>query len=625
MRAVFFFFLLINSLTIFAASTDSSWLRKNYVKKEVYIPMRDGVRLFTSIYEPVNSTEKSPVLICRTPYSVAPYGADTFRAYWQQHYMAYFKENYIMVMQDVRGRMMSEGVFEDVRPYNEHKKTSKDIDEASDTYDTIEWLLKNTKNNNGNAGIYGISYPGFYATMGALCQHPALKAASPQAPVTDWFAGDDFHHNGAFMMMDAFGFYASFGKARPYPTKTWPKGFDFPTKDMYDFYLRTGTMKKLAAYMGDSIKFWNDMYRHPDYDAWWQARNTRNFVQHIPNGTATLVVGGLFDAEDCYGAWNLYKAIEKKAHNNNKLVIGPWAHGYWARDKGAYLGNIRFGSNTSEWYQQHIEIPYFNYYLKGKGNINDIKEANIFFTGINKWQQFDQWPPAAVQQTAFYLHPTGKITLSANEAGETYTKYISDPAKPVPYADGVFTGRTREYMTDDQRFAAHRPDVLVFETDTLTEDLTIAGPVIADLFASISTTDVDFVVKIIDVFPDNFNYNNETDGTGNGKDYPMNGYQMMVRGEIMRGRYRNSLSEPEPFTPGAVTEVKYKLPDIAHVFRKGHRLMVQIQSSWFPLADRNPQQFINIYEAKKKDFVRSSIRIFHTQEYDSKIILPVLK
>ncbi len=624
MRAVFFFFLLINWLTVFAAPTDSVWLRKNYVKKEVYIPMRDGVRLFTSIYEPVNSTEKSPVLICRTPYSVAPYGADTFRAYWQQHYMAYFKENYIMVMQDVRGRMMSEGEFEDVRPYNDHKKTNQDIDEASDTYDTIEWLLKNTKNNNGNVGIYGISYPGFYATMGALCQHPAMKAASPQAPVTDWFAGDDFHHNGAFMMMDAFGFYFSFGKARPYPTKTWPKGFDFPTKDMYEFYLRTGTMKELAAYMGDSIKFWNDMYRHPDYDAWWKARNTRNFVQHIPDGTATLVVGGLFDAEDCYGAWNLYKAIEKKAHNNNKLVIGPWAHGYWARDKGAYLGNVRFGSSTSEWYQQHIEIPYFNYYLKGKGNIKDIKEANIFFTGSNKWQQFDQWPPAGVQQTAFYLHPAGKLTMDANEAGETYTKYTSDPAKPVPYADGVFTNRTREYMTDDQRFAARRPDVLVFETDTLTEDLTIAGPVIADLFASISTTDADFVVKIIDVFPDNFSYN-ETDGPGNGKEYPTNGYQMMVRGEIMRGRYRNGLSKPESFNPGEVTEVKYKLPDIAHVFKKGHRLMVQIQSSWFPLADRNPQQLINIYEAKKNDFIKSTIKIFHTQEYDSKIILPVLK
>lgn len=599
---------------------------RNYTKREVYIPMRDGTRLFTAIYEPrqkKGKNEQHPILINRTPYGIPPYGEKNYKVFWRTPYMAYFKKKYIYVAQDVRGRYMSEGEFMDVRPYNEDRTG---IDESTDTYDAVDWLVKNVKNNNGRVGIFGISYPGFYATMGALCGHPAVKAASPQAPVTEWFLGDDFHHNGAFMEMDGFNFYSSFGKPRPAPTTSGAAGFQFTIKDNYEFYLEQGPLRNLAALMGDSIKFWRDLYNHPNYDDWWKTRNTRSHVQHIPDGTATLVVGGLFDAEDCYGAWNLYKAIEHKAHNNNKLVMGPWSHGGWARGTGEYLGNVRFGMKNSPWYMQHIELPYFEYYLEGKGDISKIKEANIFFTGVNEWKTFNVWPPANMQDRNIYLQNDGGLSWTKPEENDDngYNQYTSDPSHPVPYTEDVHFRRTAEYMTDDQRFAARRPDVLTFSTGVLKQDLKLAGPVVADLFTSISTTDADFVVKLIDVFPDDFTYYDSVDGKGNGKDYPMGGYQMLVRGEIMRGRYRNSFEFPEAFIPGHITEVEYKLPDVAHVFKKGHRLMIQIQSSWFPLADRNPQQFVNIYKCGADDFVSSRIRVYSSYEHPSHIILPVI-
>jgi uncharacterized protein len=616
------FFFSVASIAQTNQKADSIWLLRNYTKKDIYITMRDGKKLYTAIYEPRSKKEKHPILINRTPYSIGSYGDGKFRAFWTSHYMSYFKKNYIMVLQDVRGRVMSEGDFVDVRPFNPDKK-GKEIDEASDTYDAIDWLVKNVKNNNGNAGIYGISYPGFYATMGALSQHPALKASSPQAPVTEWFLGDDFHHNGAFMQLDAFGFYSGFGKPRPLPTRNSSPGFQYYTRDNYKFYLETGSLKNLAKLMGDSIKFWKDLYNHPNYDQWWQVRDTRHFTQYIPKSVATLEVGGLFDAEDCFGAWNLYKSIEKKVANNNKLVMGPWSHGGWARGDGSYLGNVRFGANTAKWYQDNIEIPFFEYYLRGRGDINKIPEATIFFTGTNEWKTFNQWPVATVTKKKLFLHANGGISVTKPK-GNGYTQYTSDPAKPVPYAEVVHFGRTREYMTDDQRFASRRPDVLSFTSKALNEDFTVAGPVIANLFTSISTTDADFVVKLIDVFPDDFKYNDTTDGKGTGKDYPMGGYQMLVRGEIMRGRYRNSFTYPEAFIPGQVTEVSYKLPDVAHVFKKGHKLMIQIQSSWFPLADRNPQQFVNIYKCDKEDFVSSLIRIYSSDAYPSNIEVSVL-
>ena len=602
-------------------ATDSTWLVTHYTKTEVNIPMRDGIKLFTAIYEPKNNG-KHPILINRTPYSIGPYGENAYKAFWNTHYMEYFRKNYIVVLQDVRGTFMSEGEFMDVRPFNDHKGP-KETDEASDTYDGIEWLIHNVKNNNGKVGVFGISYPGYYATMAALSGHPALKAVSPQAPVTEWFIGDDFHHNGAFMEMDAFSFYTSFGKPRRQLTKTWTAGFQYYTKDNYRFYLDIGPLKDLATLTGDSLKFWKDIYAHPNYDKWWQERNTRNFVQHIPHHTATLVVGGLFDAEDCFGAWNLYNAIEEKGNNNNKLVMGPWSHGGWARTTGEFLGNVRFGGKQSEWYQKNLEIPFFDYYLLGKGSLKNIHEANIFFTGVNKWRSFDKWPPKAEQPRPIYLNGDGSLGWSLPHA-DIYNKYTSDPARPVPYTEDVHFHRTREYMDDDQRFAARRPDVLVYKTDTLSSDVTLAGPVIADLFTSISTTDVDFIVKLIDVFPDNFAYKDSIDGKGDGKDYPMGGYQMLVRGEVMRGRYRNSFEKPEAFIPGKITEVKYTLPDVAHVFKKGHRIMIQIQSTWFPLVDRNPQQFVNIYTCNKEDFVPCDVKIYSGKGHASAVILPVV-
>lgn len=485
-------------------------------------------------------------------------------------------------------------------------------------------MINNLPNNNGKVGAFGISYPGFYATMVALSGHPAVKAVSPQAPVTDWFQGDDFHHNGAFFIMDGFAFYSGFGKPRPKPTTQGARGFQFPSPDNYNFYLQTGTLQNFAKLVGDSVQFWKDLYAHPNLDAWWKARNTRNFVQNIPSSTATLVVGGLFDAEDCFGAWNLYKAINQKANNNNKVVIGPWFHGAWGgRSDGSYLGNVRFGMKTSEWYQNNVELPFFNYYLKGKGDSSKIKEATVFFSGENKWHQLPQWPPANEQVQNIYLQANGGLSWS-KPSSNSFSQYTSDPNKPVPYTEDVHLGRTREYMTDDQRFASRRPDVLVFQTDTLTEDVTLAGPLYADLFASISTTDVDFVVKLIDVFPDNFRYADDA-SQANRSTYPMGGYQMLVRGEVMRGRYRKSFENPEAFKPNKVEEVKFYLPDIAHTFQKGHRIMVQIQSSWFPLVDRNPQKFVNVYEAAASDFQKADIKIYHSSQYPSSIVLPVLK
>ncbi|MBL0146662.1 MAG: CocE/NonD family hydrolase [Chitinophagaceae bacterium] len=607
---------------------------------------------------------KHPILFNRTPYSCNPYGEDKinprlYATYW----INYLKEGYIIAIQDVRGRWMSEGDFVDVRPFNPNKK-NKEFDEASDTYDAIDWMINNVPGNNKRVGVFGISYPGFYSTMAALSNHPALKAVSPQAPVTDWFQGDDFHHNGAFALMDGFNFYSGFGKPRPKPTTIGSGGYDFKGDDNYEAFLKKGAIKNFTQLMGDSIAFWKDMMNHPNYDAWWKARNPRNFVSNLK--PAMLTVGGLYDAEDCFGAWNLYKAIEQKNTNiDSKIVMGPWFHGGWARGDGSFLGNVRFGSKTSEYYQQNIEIPFLNFYLQLKGTIRDIPEASIFFSGKNEWKSFEQWPPNNIEYKNAVLKNNGKIDIltatenlsqqindvtkkieiKIKEAAKKvinktnpvtkpeisiFTEYISDPAHPVPYTEDVHIDRTREYMTDDQRFASRRPDVLTFSTDVLKDDITLAGPLVADLMVTISTTDADFVVKLIDVFPDDFKYDENVFGKGNGSNYPMAGYQMLVRGEIMRGKFRNSFSagpveeKPEAFVPNKITNVKYTLPDVAHTFKKGHKIMVQIQSSWFPLFDRNPQTFTDIYNCTDADFQKSTIRIYHDGPNQSKIILPVL-
>jgi putative CocE/NonD family hydrolase len=634
----FLFFLLLSAAAgatrAQGTAQDSAWIRENYYKLEQYVPMRDGVKLFTTLYIPKDTTEKHPILMTRTPYSCAPYGTEKWRNYYTSYLRYYLREGYIMVTQDVRGRWMSEGQFADVRPYIKKNsqevkdKKTGDIDESSDTYDAIDWLVKNAPHNNGRVGVFGISYPGFYSTMAAASAHPALKAVSPQAPVTDWFMGDDFHHNGVFFIWDAWAFYSEFGQPRPKPTTIGPTEFNYYTKDSYKWFLETGAPKNFMKLAGDTIAFWKELYQHPNRDAWWQARNAREALYDIK--PAMLVVGGLYDAEDCFGAWNVYKALKTQSPSTNShIVMGPWYHGQWASLDGTHLGNVQWGSNTSWWYENNIEIPFFNYYLKGKGAEPNLSAATIFFSGANEWKTFDQWPPKQSQDQPIYLQPDGGLAWTTPTGKNSPSEYISDPAHPVPYTEEVGFNRTREYMDDDQRFASRRPDVLTFQTPVLTEDLTLAGPVIADLKVSLSSTDADFVVKVIDVFPDDFSYDTSsttpTRGHDNPAGYPMGGYQMLVHAEIMRGRFRESFEKPIPFTPGKVETVKWAVPDIAHTFKKGHRLMVQIQSTWFPLADRNPQKFVDIYTAQDADFQKETIRVFHDSEHPSRIILPVLR
>ena len=625
--------LVLNSCFLFlsAQNRDSIWLVNNYTKTEQLITMRDGVKLFTAIYIPKDNSTGHPILMERTPYSCAPYGEANWKSYWNSYLIEYLKEGYIMVTQDVRGRWMSEGDFVNVRPFNPDKKTDEDIDEASDTYDTIEWLLKNIEKNNGKVGVFGISYPGFYSTMAAASNHPALIAVSPQAPVTNWFIGDDFHHNGAFFLMDGFGFYSAlgsgFGVPHPRPTSVGLQTVGFPVHDNYKFYLETGPLSAFSILMGDSISFWKDLYAHPNYDSWWKARDARNATKNLK--PAMLWVGGTFDAEDHWGAWNSYKAAENNNPGKvfNKLVMGPWYHGQWANNDGTHLGNVAFGSNTSEWYKKNMEIPFFNYFLKGKGDIEDIAEANIFITGANEWRMFTQWPPAAAVKKILYFQNGEKLDWTKSEEKEGFSEYISDPSKPVPYTEDIHFVRTRNYMTDDQRFADRRTDVLSFKTTVLQEDVTVTGVVTADLLATISTTDADFIVKLIDVFPDDLSYNDIDIYSDKDPEliYPMGGYEMLVHGEVLRGRYRNSLEFPEPFVPGKIERIKFDIGDVAHTFLKGHRIMVQIQSSWFPLVDRNPQKYVNIYKAEENDFQKATIRLYHNGKNASNLMLPVLE
>ncbi|WP_431844619.1 CocE/NonD family hydrolase [Pedobacter ginsengisoli] len=614
---VFFIFFAAPAL---AQTTDSAYVLENYTKLEKQITMRDGIKLFTSIYIPKDQSKKYPFLINRTPYTVAPYGADKFKTSLG-NFPAMMREGFIFVYQDVRGKWMSEGTFDDIRPQVTSKKSKKDIDESTDTYDTIDWLVKNIKNNNGKAGIWGISYPGFYSTTSLPGAHPALKAVSPQAPVTDWFRGDDFHHNGALFLMDAFGFMSTFGvpRLKPITPDKGPKNFQFPIADNYRFYLESGSVKNLKdKYFADSIKFWNDLFAHPNLDTFWQARDIR---QHLTNvKPAVMVVGGFFDAEDVYGTFATYKSIEKQNPNaNNILVMGPWFHGGWVRSAGSSFGDIVFGQPTSIDYQKNFELPFFKYYLKGEGDFKPA-EANIFVTGSNEWKGFDAWPPKETETKTLYLQPNGKLGFEKVGRTDSWDEYISDPNQPVPYQDGVQAKRTREYMIDDQRFAARRPDVKVYQTEALTEDITLAGPLMANLVVSTTGSDADYVVKLIDVYPED-----AADPAPNPKNIIMGGYQMLVRGEIMRGKYRNSFEKPEAIVPGAITKINYTLPDVAHTFKKGHRIMVQVQNSWFPLADRNPQKFMDIYQAEPVDFQKATHRIFHDVHNSSALTITILK
>ncbi|MDX9725770.1 MAG: CocE/NonD family hydrolase [Bacteroidales bacterium] len=600
-----------------AAQNSPEELKKKYSKKEVYIEMRDGIKLFTSIYTPRNSNGPHPILLNRTPYNIEPGGPDHF-SFFIQNYSRYTEKDYIMVSQDVRGRYMSEGTFEDIRPVIPVRKSSKDTDETTDTWDTVEWLVKNVDNNNGNVGIFGISYPGFYSTMGIINAHPAVKAVSPQAPVTAWFLGDDFHHNGAFFLLDCFPFYYSFGQPRSEPTRIGKPQFKWPVPDNYEFFLSTGPVKNLApAFLGDSVKFWNDLFSHPDYDEFWKARDPR---QHLQNVTpAVMTVGGWFDAEDLFGALKTYEAIEKQnsPSTRNHIVMGPWSHGQWASGRATNLGNISWGLDANERFIEQEEL-FFDHYLT-ENRKYDIPEALIFITGSNEWKNFDKWPPANIIRKELYFHDGEVASFTKPVSTDSYDEYVSDPMNPVPYTEDVHAARTTEYMTDDQRFASRRPDVMVYQTDVLTTDLTLTGQVTAGLFVSTTGTDADFIVKLIDVFP-----HDAVDGNPD-HTYPMGGYQMLVRGEVFRGKYRNSFEKPEPFVPGRVTEVKFDLPDVAHTFKKGHRIMIQIQNSWFPLVDRNPQKFVNIYECSEEDFSKATQRIYHDSKFPSHLKVSILQ
>lgn len=611
----------VNPLAIMAqgniAKEDSLYIRENYTKIERLIPMRDGVKLFTSIYIPKNQSQKYPIVLSRTPYSVAPYGEDKYKTSLGPSRL-FIREGYIFVYQDVRGKWMSEGQFVDTRPYIPNKKGKKQIDESSDTYDTIDWLIKNVNNNNGNVGTYGISYPGFYATASIIDSHPALKVASPQAPVTDWFVGDDITHNGAFFLGN-FLFFSSFGQPRPEPTTKGASRIDLGTQDGYQFFLKEGTFNNLnEKYYKNQIPIWNDFIKHGTYDEFWQGRTPLPHLKKVK--PAVLTVGGWFDAEDLYGPLKTYATIKKSTPGaNNTLVMGPWAHGGWARGNGSSFGNVNFGSETSVYYREKIELPFFNYYLKGKGNF-ERPEVAIFQTGSNEWKSYKTWPPENAKDVELYLQADGKLSFSkTTEDNKTFDEYISDPKKPVPATAEIRMGPGRDYMIEDQRFAAFRPDVLVYQTDELKEDVTISGAIAAHLFVSTTGTDADFVVKLIDVYPDTTSNRPETP-----THIKLSGFQQLVRGDVIRAKFRNSLTHPEPLEPGKITNVNFELQDAAHTFKKGHKIMVQVQSSWFPLTDRNPNQFMDIYQAKQSDYLKATHRIYTDGKQQSHLSIKVL-
>jgi uncharacterized protein len=598
-----------------------SYLKSNYLKMDTLIAMRDGTKLYTVIYVPKDSSgTRFPILMERTPYSAGPYGSNQYGGIVGPS-EALMKEKYIFVVQDVRGRYMSEGINLEVTPYIANKKNNKDVDESSDTYDTVEWLLKHIKNNNGRVGVHGISYPGFYATACLPGAHPAIKAVSPQAPVTDEFIGDDVNHNGAFFLLDNFSFMNFFGKERMGPVKDYGgMVFNSSHTDGYQFFLKMGSIKNTNGpqYFNNKVPIWNEYLQNDTYNSYWKARNIRQHLKNI--GVPTLVVGGWFDAENLFGALRTYEAIETQSPNNQvKLVMGPWTHGAWAGSDWSKFGTHEFGSNTSRFYQDSLETVFFNYHLKDKGELN-LAKATLFHTGINQWKRMDAWPPMDAQKVNYYLRENGGLSATAPTATGGFTEYVSDPKKPVPYTGGTYRGRNNEYMVEDQRFAASRPDVVVFETEELKEDLTVAGPLLANLHVSTTGTDADFIVKVIDVLPAS-----TPAVKGMPRGIPMAGYQRMVRAEVIRGKFRNSFEKPEPFVPGKVANVKLQLNDVLHTFKKGHKIMVQVQSSWFPLVDRNPQKFLRIPEATEKDFQKATIRIFHDAQNPSAIQLPILR
>ena len=606
-------FVLVTSFSALAADKKSDpradYIRANYTKYEYQIPMRDDVKLFTSVYVPNDDSKTYPMMFQRTPYRVAPYGADKYKTRLGPS-ETFEKEGFIFVFQDVRGKFMSEGEFVNMRPQDAYKRGNSATDDATDTYDSIEWLVKNVDNNNGNVGMWGTSYPGYYTSVGAINSHPALKAISPQAPIADWFF-DDFHRNGAFVTPMAFIFFDTFDKQRDGQFAYWPKGMDQVTPDGYQFFKDLGPLTNVNEdYFNGERPFWNEIIAHPNYDDYWQSRD---LLQHLSKTKpATLVVGGWYDTEDLYGPLYTYQTMsQKNSQSHIKLVMGPWSHGQWNSTKGgASLGEANFGFDTSAWFQKEVLLPFFKQHLKGEGEAN-LATATMFETGSNRWKKFDTWPPKAGNVQTLYLGNNEQLLDGNTSKGAS--EYISDPNKPVPHSAKVSRGWDKPYMVEDQRFAARRPDVLVFETDVLENDMTIAGAIDLDLWFSTTQTAADIVVKVVDVFPGKDDNTNKVDKeTGNRHE--------LVRWSVIRGRFRESMSEPKPFVANQPTKVTFELYDILHTFKRGHKLQIQIQSSMFPFIDINPQHYVdNIFEAKESDYVKAMHTIYHNKDYPSAI------
>ncbi len=591
------------------AETDlAKFIRGNYVKTDYRIPMRDGIRLFTSVYAPKDAKRAYPILIERTPYSVAPYGERNYPESLGPS-DAFAKAGLIFVYQDVRGRYESEGDYIDMPPHKLTLSGPTDTDESTDAADSINWLVQHIPNNNGRVGLWGCSYPGFYAAQGMIHASPFLKAASPQAPMGDEGNGDDIYHNGGFYLAQNFGFYRNFWPRGPKPRNdnNGDPTFKITKPDEYDFFLRLGPLANTEAlYFQRRNPYWTDLLRHPNYDEFWSSRALAPVMRDLT--VPVLIVGGWFDAEDLGGTLKVFRAIDQ--HGGAPavtLVMGPWTHCHWEDSGGDELGNLRFGSPTCDFFQDKIQFPFFMQSLSS--HTNDairMPKAWLFETGKNEWRKFDSWPPKSAVRRALYFREGGKLAFdSAASEPEQWDEYVSDPAKPVPVVAEIDPGLPGDYMTRDQRFASRRTDVLSYETEPLKEDVTIAGPVTPMLRVSTSGTDSDFIVKLIDVYPD---------AMANPKPNPRKvayaGYQQLVRGEPIRGKFRNSLTRPEPFVPGEPARIEFEMPDILHQFRKGHRIMVQIQSTWFPLVDRNPQQFVDIPQAKASDFQKAVERIY---------------
>lgn len=615
-----------------AAAEPAYSLREHYTKYEFRIPMRDGVKLFTSVYVPKDSDKRYPFLIQRTPYSAGVqtqgglhYGVDFYPESIGPS-RAFENSGYIFVKQDVRGRFMSEGKWQEMTPHVNPQRAKGEGNESEDMHDTVEWLLKNVAGNNGKVGILGISYPGFYTSASIIDSHPAIKAASPQAPVTDLYMNDDAYHGGAFMLAANFDFYSAFVDA-PNPTplpKTW-QTFDYGTGDGYEFFLKHMTLANISATLTPEQRaLLMPMITNTSYNDFWKLRNIAPHLKNIK--AAVLTVGGWYDAEDGQGPLTTYHSIKR---NNpgiySGLVMGPWSHGGWSRSEGKSLGYVKFDSKTSEYFDSKILYPFFEQHLKDVAN-KGAAEVYAFETGSNTWRSYAAWPPKQVQAKTLYFGNNGSLDWKQPGAGEAYDEYVSDPRKPVPFTAYPAIGAPKEYMVGDQRFAATRPDVLTYRSAPLEEDVTVAGPVKPHLFVSTSGTDSDWIVKLIDVYPPEYPASGHEE---HGADVPppslnMGGYQQLVRGDPLRGKFRNGFEQAQPFTPGKIEAINYSMTDINHTFRRGHRIMVQVQSSWFPLVDLNPQTFIDIPSAKPEDFKKATQRVYHAPTMYSGIELNVL-